>query len=299
MLGFLPLRHRQFYEKRFPDEFKSVSENTGEFLVFIKDKEVDKNPPKYIRRDFYKITLIKGHHLFHYADKTLEVSGDTLIFSNPEVPYTFEPIADETGGYFCIFKDVFLNEYLRKGFRELPMYRIGGSPAFVLDKTNSEKINAIFQKIVAESNSDFHFKYDLIRNYVMEIIYTELKLQASEKAHQNTDANARITTVFMELLERQFPVENSRQQFSMKSAKNFAQKLNVHINHLTRAIKTTTEKTTSEIIYERLINEAKALLKHTDWNVAEIIFCLGFEDPTHFNHFFKRQTGATPLDFRA
>ncbi|ANI88362.1 transcriptional regulator [Arachidicoccus ginsenosidimutans] len=289
---------KEFYEQRFPDAFKTAPENTGAFRVFVKDKELDKNPPKYLRRDFYKITLIKGHNLFHYADKTLEVSGDTLVFSNPEVPYTFEPIAEETGGYFCIFKENFLSEYLRKGFRELPMYRIGGSPAFILDKTNSKKISLIFEKIIEESNSDFYFKYDLICNYVMEIIYTALKLQPSEKMYPNTDANTRITAVFMELLERQFPIENATQQFTMKGAKDFAQQLNIHINHLNRAVKATTGKTTSEIIYERLINEAKALLKHTDWNVAEIGFCLGFEDPTHFNHFFRKQTGAKPLEYR-
>lgn len=290
---------KEFYEQRFPEEFQYAPENTGEFQVFIKDKELDKRPPKYLRRDFYKITLIKGYSLFHYADKTLEISGDTLVFSNPEVPYTFEPIAEESGGYFCIFKENFLGEYLRKSFRELPMYRIGGSPAFVLDKTNSKKISAIFEKIISEDNSDFYFKYDLIRNYVMEIIYSALKLQPSEKVYPNTDANTRITAVFIELLERQFPIEDFTQQFTMKSAKDFAYQLNIHINHLNRAVKTTTGKTTSEIIYERLINEAKALLKHTHWNVAEIGFCLGFEDPTHFNHFFRKQTGAKPLDFRA
>jgi AraC-like DNA-binding protein len=288
---------KEFYEQRFPDEFKSAPENTGQFYVFRKEKEFDKQHVKYARRDFYKITLIRGHHLFHYAEKTLEISNDTLLFSNPEVPYTIEPI-DEESGYCCLFKENFLVEYLRTGFRELPMYRIGGSPVFILDKSNNEKISLIFEKIIEENDSDFHFKYDLIRNYVMEIIYTALKLQPSEKVYQNTDANTRITTVFMELLERQFPIENITQQFTMKSAKDFAQKLNVHINHLNRAVKTATGKTTSEIIYERLANEAKALLKHTDWNVAEIGFCLGFEDPAHFNHFFKKQTGTKPSDFR-
>jgi AraC-like DNA-binding protein len=47
-----------------------------------------------------------------------------------------------------------------------------------------------------------------------------------------------------------------------------------------------------------MIREAKALLKHTGWNVAEIAYCLGFEEPAHFHHFFKKQTGITPTAFR-
>ena len=289
----------EFYKKRSITELKNNSENSGHFRVFSKDEiGPDKPPIKYARRFFFKIALIRGHHLFHYADKTLEVSGDTLVFSNPEIPYTFESIREEGGGYFCIFKESFFSEYLRDGLRKLPMYRIGGSPAFILDKKSSDGVIAVFEKMVEEVSSDYEFKYDLIRNYVTEIIHIALKLKPSEKLYPHTDANTRITNVFMELLERQFPIEDSTQQFNMKSAKDFAEQLSIHVNHLNRAVKNTTGKTTSEIIYERIINEAKALLKHTDWNVAEIGFSLGFEDPTHFSHFFKRHTNAKPLDYR-
>jgi AraC family transcriptional activator of pobA len=74
--------------------------------------------------------------------------------------------------------------------------------------------------------------------------------------------------------------------------------LSVHVNHLNRAIRITTGKTTTEHIFDRLISEAKALLKHTNWNISEIGYCLGFEEPAHFNHFFKKQTSLTPSAFR-
>jgi len=289
----------EFYKKRNIDELNTNSENSGHIRVFSKDEiGPDKPPIKYARRNFFKIALIRGHHLFHYADKTLEVSGDTLVFSNPEIPYTFESIKEEGGGYFCIFKESFFSEYLRDGLRKLPMYKMGGSPAFILDKQSSDKVIVVFEKMVEEINSDYEFKYDLIRNYVTEIIHIALKLKPSEKLYPHTDANTRITNVFMELLERQFPIEDSSHQFNMKSAKDFAEQLSIHVNHLNRAVKNTTGKTTSEIIYERIISEAKALLKHTEWNVAEIGFSLGFEDPTHFNHFFKRHTNSKPSDYR-
>ncbi|WP_157257997.1 helix-turn-helix domain-containing protein [Pedobacter ginsenosidimutans] len=93
-------------------------------------------------------------------------------------------------------------------------------------------------------------------------------------------------TVFSELLERQFPIDSPYNRFSMRSAKDFADKLFVHVNHLPRAIKQTTGKTTSEHIAERIT--PKVMLCHTNWNIPEISYCLGFEEPAHFNHFFKR-----------
>jgi len=75
-------------------------------------------------------------------------------------------------------------------------------------------------------------------------------------------------------------------------------RLSVHVNHLNRAVKEVTGKTTTAHIGDRIINEAKALLKHTDWNISEIAYGLGFEYPAYFNNFFKKQTQTNPTAFR-
>jgi AraC family transcriptional regulator, transcriptional activator of pobA len=67
---------------------------------------------------------------------------------------------------------------------------------------------------------------------------------------------------------------------------------------LNRAVKETTEKTTSQIIGERVLQESKILLKHSNWNVSEIAYALGFTEVTHFNNFFKKHTLITPSKFR-
>jgi AraC family transcriptional activator of pobA len=156
----------------------------------------------------------------------------------------------------------------------------------------------VFDKMLGEIRSEYKFKYDLLRNYLTELIHYALKIQPQEILYQHPDANSRITAVFTELLERQFPIETPSQRFNLRSAKDFADHLSVHVNHLNRAIRTTTGKTTTHHISERLTSEAKALLKYTNWNVAEISYSLGFEEPTHFNNFFKKQTNTTPSAYR-
>jgi AraC-like DNA-binding protein len=152
--------------------------------------------------------------------------------------------------------------------------------------------------MLAEINSEYRFKYDLLRNYVTELIHYALKIQPSEVLYRHPDANSRITSIFTELLERQFPIETPSQRFNLRSAKDFADQLSVHVNHLNRAIRQTTGKTTTTHISDRVTSEAKALLRHTNWNVAEISYSLGFEEPAHFNNFFKKQTSTTPSSFR-
>jgi len=110
---------------------------------------------------------------------------------------------------------------------------------------------------------------------------------------------ARVSSLFAELLERQFPIESSHQRLTLRTAKDFADRLSVHVNHLNKVLKENTGKTTTELISSRLIKEAKILLKQTDWNISEIAYSLGFEELAHFSNFFKKQTSYTPLAFRS
>ncbi|HKG04938.1 MAG TPA: AraC family transcriptional regulator [Pedobacter sp.] len=291
----------EFYKYKLGHLPVNVGNDIAHFNVFKLEESLGHGctePVKYTRRDFYKISLIRGKSIFHYADKSLETSGSTLMFFNPQVPYTWEPLTDEATGFFCIFREAFFTENLRSNIKDMPMFMAAGKPSYALDATQDELISQIFHKIMAEIGSDYRFKFDLIRNHVTELIHVALKMQPTERLYQHADANARITAIFSELLERQFPIETPAQQFILRSARDFADKLAVHVNHLNRAIKETTGKTTSQHISERLAAEAKALLRHTSWNISEISYCLGFEEPAHFNHFFKKHTAITPTAFR-
>jgi AraC family transcriptional regulator, transcriptional activator of pobA len=289
-----------FYKTKLNWLPDNLQQDIGHFNVFNLEQCVGpgKQPVQYSRRDFYKIALMRGRHLYHYADKTIEISGSTLVFFSPNIPYTFEPLDKYGTGYFCIFKEAFFTERLRGGVRDLPMFITGNKPSYALNKAQDKYITNVFEKMLEEIGSDYMYKYDLIRNYIMEMIHYALKIQPIETLYKHTDANARITSVFTELLERQFPIESPSQRFTLRSARDFAEQLAVHVNHLNRAIRLTTGKTTTAHIFERLASEAKALLKHTNWNISEISYCLGFEEPAHFNHFFKKQTSVTPSYFR-
>lgn len=102
----------------------------------------------------------------------------------------------------------------------------------------------------------------------------------------------------MELLEGQFPIADLRNTLKLRSASDFAQKLDIHVNHLNRSVKAINNKSTSIIIRDRILAESIHLLKQTDWNVSEIAYALGFTEVTHFNNFFKKGMNMNPSQFR-
>lgn len=287
----------EFYKIKHNWMPENLQKDLGHFNVF-RLEDCLKTPVRYTRRDFYKISLLRGDFVYHYADKSIEISGTTLMFFNPDVPYTFEQKSEGATGFFCIFREAFFTQQIRGSLKDFPMYVPGARPGYFLNKAQDKYVSQVFEKMLSEIASDYTYKYDLLRNYITETIHYALKMQPTETLYQHSDANTRITTVFTELLERQFPIESPAQRFSLRSAKDFSEQLALHVNHLNRAIRVTTGKTTTEHIFDRLTSEAMALLKHTNWNISEISYCLGFEEPTHFNHFFKKRTSQAPSAFR-
>lgn len=282
---------------------RSISEfNTELKLKGFKAFQIedDSNATRtYSRKEFYKICLTTGRSIIHYADRSFEQEGTILFFGNPHIPYSWETISRTYIGYTCLFSEDFLKQSDRsESLLQSPFFKIDGTPVLEISEEQRLFLNTLFQKMIEEQENDYTFKDELIRNYVSLIIHEALKLQPSEHYHQAKKATARITSVFLELLERQFPIETSDHPLQLKTAQDYARYLNVHTNYLNRAVKEITGKSTTSHITERIIAEAKALLQHTDWNIAEIAYALGFEYPTYFNNFFKKQTGTNPKSLR-
>jgi len=281
-----------------------INKEIGHFNVFsIADtlEKVSKSGVMpYNRRAYYKISLIIGRNRAEYADKTIEIEKSALLFATPKIPYNYVPQDMDQAGSFCIFTDDFL-VHTKSGvvLDALPIFKVGGYPIFQVSAEEVEEINAIFKKMHKELSSDYAYKYDLLRNYVLELIHYGQKLQPATALHATHNASARVSSLFAELLERQFPIESPQQRLRLRAAKDYAERLSVHVNHLNKVLKENTGKTTTELIGNRIIQEAKILLKQTNWNISEIAYCLGFEEVAHFSNFFRKQTASSPLAFRS
>ena len=288
-----------FYKRKFDWIPEDIRKQIGHFNMF-RLEPIEEGQPitiPYRRRDFYKIMLVKGNSRVHYADKVVEVKKQALSFSNPQIPYKWEHLDRIREGVYCIFNPNFFNQFGQ--FQHYELFQPHGAHIFELDDDQVTQVQEIFDRMQSEFNSDYRYKYDLVRNLIFELLHFALKLKPSSQLDtQPVNASRRISMLFTELLERQFPIDDTHQRVKLRSASDFASQLNVHVNHLNRAVKETTQKTTSQIIAERILQEAKILLKQSSWNVSEIAYALGFTETTHFNNFFKKHAQTNPTKFR-
>ena len=294
-----------FYKRNaapFPD---GIEKEIGHFNVFETEKLFDKTTGTrimpYSRREYYKISWMRGKSRAEYADKVIDIQEHALLFATPQIPYHWLPADGNQTGMFCIFTPGFLSPG-KSGviLEDLPIFQPGSLPVFQLAPQEVEEVEYIFRKMYKELATDYKYKYDLLRNLVSELIHYGQKLQPMSAFSTAQNASQRISSLFIELLERQFPLESANRRLSLRTPKkDYADRLAVHVNHLNKVLKGVTGNTTTGIINKRVIEEAKILLRQTDWSIGDIAYTLGFDDLAHFSNYFKKQTSLAPLAFRS
>ncbi|MDR6193230.1 AraC family transcriptional regulator [Siphonobacter sp. SORGH_AS_0500] len=251
----------------------------------------------FSRKSLYKIKLVNGKCKCHYADKTIEIENYALIFINPLVPFLLEENNDPIREYFCIFNEEFFNNY--GNIKTYPVFQNVQENVFNLSESQYQEFEKILDNMQNELSSEYDYKMDVIRNLTYDLIHKAMKMnKIPAKASVRNGADNRITLLFEELLTLQFPLYTSADNIKLRKPSDFASQLSISTNHLNKAVKHIRNKTTSEIITERILQEARMLLKVTDWSVSEIAYSLGYETPSRFIYTFRKNVGISPLAYR-
>ncbi|MBD2714983.1 AraC family transcriptional regulator [Microvirga sp. STR05] len=257
----------------------------------------------FSRRDHFKVVLVlEGANELHYATRSYAVDKPALVFTNRLVPYSWEVVegGGDQQGYVCGFTESVLHSAMRGiSLKESVLYKVDGNPVYFLTTEQQRYLAQVFERMLQNQETDYPHKHDLLRSQLSFIIHEAAQMQpASAYTVPSTNAAERITALFLTLLDAQFPVTTPTDEPILKNAQDYADRLAVHVNSLNRAVKEVTGKSTTAHLAERFVHEAKTLLQHTDWPVADIADRLGFEYATYFTRFFKQHTGSTPLAFR-
>ncbi|HEY8917920.1 MAG TPA: helix-turn-helix domain-containing protein [Chitinophaga sp.] len=292
-----PHEHIEQFFRRHGSAFNDV----GGFYVYRVDDTHPSHPSPFTRRDYYKIALLlEGEALITYADRSIPVKSGAVIFSNPMIPYAWQRVSEKQRYYFCLFTGEFVsNQLKRESPAESSLFKVQGDHVLFADEPAKERIAGIFEMMLQEAEGHYKYKYDVLRNHVQLLIHEALKIAPPVDSYSHTSSADRITELFLELLARQFPITATHDRIRIKTAAAFAAQLSVHVNYLNKSVKTVTGKTTTELIAAHVVKEARALLQHTNWDVAEVGYCLGFGHASNFNIFFRKMTGETPNRFRA
>lgn len=140
-------------------------------------------------------------------------------------------------------------------------------------------VERLFTPAIADEVAH-HFTHELKRSY-------ESMLLASEE--KNTHHDEQIIKI-QEWLQKNF-----QQSISLKS---LAERFDISVRSFNRRFRVAADKTPLQYLQEVRLEQAKALLKHSNLTIAEIAFAVGYQDTSYFAGLFKRTNAVTPNEYR-
>lgn len=247
-------------------------------------KEVIKTTNPHGHKDYLEIIYLEEGAGIHQIDfNRFSVNPQSLYLVMPGQIHSWELTAIPKGYVAMIRKDFLLDHPLYDTlFQTFPVPFPNG---FQL-----EEVSGIFTDIFKNIETEYvkgESNYEAVIQTYLLLLFNLLKRQIkSEHAHPNPT----LLKNFFTILDIEFRV-NHETEF-------YAERLNTTSKTLNTACKKYLGKTLGSVINEKLAAESKKLLLYSAKNLTEIAYELGFSDSSHFNKFFKRQTGVLPGVYR-
>jgi AraC family transcriptional activator of pobA len=130
------------------------------------------------RRDLCVIFLLTGPHQVSGADQEIEREGTCLFFGNPPGLHTSEGVLTHQMGYACRFTEEFVREGGPAGTQMLCSLLHGNqASAFWLREEQAVYLTGLFQLMLAEQQTAYRFKHELVRSYLQLIFHEALRLR--------------------------------------------------------------------------------------------------------------------------
>jgi len=245
---------------------------------------------------FYEIVWFEEGEGVHYVDfNEYPVTPGTVFFISPGQIHSFDQRHDQKGVVLKICSDmindgscndcVYLRYNVFNAFDQHPYTKVSVKDVPII----SHLIKAIEDEL-NETDSIGHKEYlqSLIKLFLIRVQRNGINNECTMLNPVRTSHKGFLS--FRQLLEENYQ--------RLHTVKDYALLLNVTTKTLNQYVNECSSYTPLELINNRITLEAKRLLKYSNMTIKEIAFRLGFDDPSYFVKFFKRQAKSSPADYR-
>lgn len=245
------------------------------------------------RHSFYQLIWFKeaGRHFVDYH--VIDHPENTLFFINKNQIHYFCPDAPNKG-YLFHFNEIFIDQFnadLMKRIAYSIFNEIGGS--FVnLEESDQPIVDSqiafIKEEIINKKANYKEMVFSLFQTLLFEV---ERLKKIQSRVDFSTHADYQVALSFRNLI-----YENIDKFLSINQ---YSDLLNISSKRLTNISRQFLGDTPANIIRELKVLEAKRMLANQNVNIQEVVYRIGFDQPTYFTKYFKKATGMTPKEFQA
>lgn len=244
-----------------------------------------------IELDFYLLAIKTNFNKNDDFGQTVFDQSDSFVYLDQPGDFLQWDIKHQVSGY-QILVDAAL---FRKIAKEYSFAYYRNHEALFITKDEERVITDLFQKALQEFQNSENFSKDIIISYASLILSYIQKFYSRQFDTREELYNATVAD-FYRNLEAYY--NNEQKSLKTPSVSYFSDMANLSPNYFGDLIKHYTGRSPQEHIHELLIQIAKNKLRTTTLSISEIAFSLGFEYPSYFATFFKKETGISPSVFR-
>jgi AraC family transcriptional activator of pobA len=232
----------------------------------------------------------KGEHQIDYT--TYPVKPGSIFLLSPGQVHCWK-LSKDAGGYvFFHTKEFYDSIFVNRQLNDFPFFFLDSNePVIYCTRKELDTIAPLFAEINEENKAQLPFVRSKLGTLV-DLLYINL----SRYYLNNQDIHPVNSSAYLKVRKLQRLID---EHFTAKKLpKDYADMMHMTTRHLGRLSQELLNKTTSDLIAERIIIEAKRLLTHSDQTIASVAEQLGFEDYSYFIRFFKKQVGQSPKQFQ-
>lgn len=186
-------------------------------------------------------------------------------------------------GFAIVYKEQLLHK-LQMVNPDLDFYEIFNHSRIInLTEKEAQHFSFIFKELL-DNDTPNAYQLQIIGAFLTKIALLRHPIIATEKIYDP------LIPQIIKLLEHHFKTK--------KTGAEYADLLNISTRTLHNRIKKASGLTLSHLLQDRILKEAKKLLVISQMNVGEIACELGFNETSHFTHWFKKHTGFLPTEYK-
>ncbi len=257
-----------------------------------------------MRQHKHLISAPHGHNFYLSVLYTKGSGTHEIDFNvynvNPGIVHVISPgqvhnwkLSNDIEGYIIFHTGPFYNfNFTSEKLEYFPFFSSAHNrPVITVPHSVRTKIESLFKELNDDYYSDKLMKFQKICS-LLNVLYIELSLvylPATVKAKRKHGQWSKFKK-----LEDLINVNYKK----VKSAGDYAKIMNMSEKNLNRISKASINKTTTELISDRIVLEAKRMLIYSNASVSQIADELGYYENSYFFKIFKKRTGQTPLEFQ-
>ncbi len=243
------------------------------------------------KQSFYMLLFVERADSYAIVDdKSIRLDEPKVICIKPNSVFSININRAAKGFIICFTEDFFSLRYNNNVLFQFAFLKKEAESYVRFSDKQIEKWNTILHLMQEEITTKQSGVEKLLRSYLNILLYDLDRKFYRHTSAKKVDSKEEKIIQFEKLLEESFAHQ--------KAPSYYATKLHVTTNYLNKLCNGIRGVTSGELIRMRVAMEAQRLLHYTSRSVAEIANELGFESPSYFATFFKKNTGTTPESFR-